>query len=128
MPLQSSQLPLMRSAFSLLDERVISVAAYEKVFIASSVAAMPFGSLATTRRVSTWPPFSQRIKQTVMLHFYFANLMRDALLNDRVELRILGDVGAKIRVMNFDTPGVQFREIWRENKSGRGQRGRGTMV
>ncbi|KAL1336311.1 hypothetical protein HN51_030700 [Arachis hypogaea] len=36
-----------------------------------------------------------------------ANLMRDASLNDRVELRILGDVGAKIRVMNFDTPGVQ---------------------
>ncbi|XLU22912.1 hypothetical protein S245_058978 [Arachis hypogaea] len=37
---------------------------------------------------------------------YSANLMRDASLNDRVELRILGDVGAKIRVMNFDTPDV----------------------
>ncbi|QHO37739.1 Pectin acetylesterase [Arachis hypogaea] len=61
MRLQSSQLPLMRSAFSLL----------------------------------------------VMLHFYSANLMRDASLNDRVELQILGDIGAKIRVMNFDTPGVQ---------------------
>ncbi|XLR61031.1 hypothetical protein S83_011703 [Arachis hypogaea] len=43
----------------------------------------------------------------VMLHFYSANLMRDASLNDRVELQILGDIGAKIRVMNFDTPGVQ---------------------
>ncbi|RYR58369.1 hypothetical protein Ahy_A05g024092 [Arachis hypogaea] len=89
------------------DERVISVAAYEKVFIVSSVAAMPSGSLATTRKVLTWLPFSQRIKQTVMLHFYSANLMRDALLNDRVELQIFGDVGAKIRVMNFDTTGVQ---------------------
>ncbi|RYR36481.1 hypothetical protein Ahy_A09g041444 isoform C [Arachis hypogaea] len=76
-------------------------------FIVSFVAAMPSGSLATTRKVSTWPPFSQRIKQTVMLHFYSANLMRDASLNDRVELRILGDVGAKILVINFDTPGVQ---------------------
>ncbi|GKV23862.1 hypothetical protein SLEP1_g33546 [Rubroshorea leprosula] len=36
-----------------------------------------------------------------------AALIRDASLNDRVELRVLGDVGAKIRVMNFDSPGVQ---------------------
>ncbi|XP_044461001.1 uncharacterized protein LOC123192487 [Mangifera indica] len=36
-----------------------------------------------------------------------ANLIRDASLYDRVELRVLGDVGAKIRVMNFDSPGVQ---------------------
>lgn len=36
-----------------------------------------------------------------------ADLIRDASLNDRVELRVLGDVGAKIRVMNFDSPGVQ---------------------
>ncbi|QHO36754.1 putative serine/threonine protein kinase [Arachis hypogaea] len=80
-------------------------------FIVSFVAAMPSGSLATTRKVSTWPPFSQRIKQTVMLHFYSANLMRDASLNDRVELRILGDVGAKILVINFDTPGVQLTNL-----------------
>lgn len=36
-----------------------------------------------------------------------ADLIRDASLNDRVQLRVLGDVGAKIRVMNFDSPGVQ---------------------
>ncbi|KAB1221678.1 COP9 signalosome complex subunit 8 [Morella rubra] len=36
-----------------------------------------------------------------------ASLVRDASLNDRVELRVLGDVGAKIRVLNFDSPGVQ---------------------
>ncbi|KAK7246820.1 hypothetical protein RIF29_41690 [Crotalaria pallida] len=36
-----------------------------------------------------------------------ADLIRDASLNDRVDLRVLGDVGAKIRVMNFDSPGVQ---------------------
>lgn len=38
-----------------------------------------------------------------------ASLVRDASLNDRVELRVLGDVGAKIRVLNFDSPGVQVR-------------------
>lgn len=36
-----------------------------------------------------------------------ADLVRDASLNDRVELRVLGDVAAKIRVLNFDSPGVQ---------------------
>ncbi|KAK8530055.1 hypothetical protein V6N13_102936 [Hibiscus sabdariffa] len=36
-----------------------------------------------------------------------ADLIRDASLYDRVELRVLGDVGAKIRVMDFDSPGVQ---------------------
>ncbi|KAF5444121.1 hypothetical protein F2P56_036623 [Juglans regia] len=36
-----------------------------------------------------------------------ASLVRDASLNDRVELRVLGDVGAKIRILNFDSPGVQ---------------------
>ncbi|XP_044479096.1 uncharacterized protein LOC123206065 [Mangifera indica] len=35
-----------------------------------------------------------------------ASLIRDASLNDRVELRVLGDVGAKIRVLSFDSPGV----------------------
>ncbi|XP_010527750.2 PREDICTED: uncharacterized protein LOC104805045 [Tarenaya hassleriana] len=36
-----------------------------------------------------------------------ADLIRDASLNDRVELNVLGVVGAKIRVMDFDSPGVQ---------------------
>ncbi|KAL5564038.1 hypothetical protein UlMin_033785 [Ulmus minor] len=36
-----------------------------------------------------------------------ADLIRDASLNDRVELRVLGDVGAKIRVLDFDSPRVQ---------------------
>ncbi|KAJ4901365.1 Late embryogenesis abundant (LEA) hydroxyproline-rich glycoprotein family [Raphanus sativus] len=36
-----------------------------------------------------------------------ADLVRDASLNDRVELTVKGDVSAKIRVMNFDSPGVQ---------------------
>ncbi|XP_031379450.1 NDR1/HIN1-like protein 6 [Punica granatum] len=36
-----------------------------------------------------------------------ADLIRDAALNDRVELRVLGDVGARIRVLNVDSPGVQ---------------------
>ncbi|KAI9103563.1 hypothetical protein K1719_023186 [Acacia pycnantha] len=36
-----------------------------------------------------------------------ADLIRDASVNDRVELRIFGDVGAKIRIMNFNSPSVQ---------------------
>ncbi|KAK7850077.1 hypothetical protein CFP56_001624 [Quercus suber] len=45
-----------------------------------------------------------------------ADLVRDASLNDRVELRVLGDVGAKIRVMNFDSPGVQLILVLGYNK------------
>lgn len=36
-----------------------------------------------------------------------ADLVKDASLNDRVELRVLGDVRAKIHVLSFDSPGVQ---------------------
>ncbi|CAA2934742.1 NDR1 HIN1 13 [Olea europaea subsp. europaea] len=36
-----------------------------------------------------------------------ANLIRDASLNDRVELRVEGDIGAKIRIIGFTSPGVQ---------------------
>ncbi|KAL3843718.1 hypothetical protein ACJIZ3_001121 [Penstemon smallii] len=36
-----------------------------------------------------------------------ADLVRDASLNDRVELRVFGDVGAKIRILGFTSPGVQ---------------------
>ncbi|KAL0387182.1 UNVERIFIED_CONTAM: hypothetical protein Sradi_2600000 [Sesamum radiatum] len=36
-----------------------------------------------------------------------ADLLRDASLNDRVELRVVGDVGAKIRILGFTSPGVQ---------------------
>ncbi|XP_011092384.1 uncharacterized protein LOC105172578 [Sesamum indicum] len=36
-----------------------------------------------------------------------ADLLRDASLNDLVELRVVGDVGAKIRILGFTSPGVQ---------------------
>ncbi|XP_073311865.1 uncharacterized protein [Primulina huaijiensis] len=36
-----------------------------------------------------------------------ADLVRDASLNDRVELRVVGDVGAKIRILGFNSPEVQ---------------------
>ncbi|KAL0917443.1 hypothetical protein M5K25_012504 [Dendrobium thyrsiflorum] len=35
------------------------------------------------------------------------DLVRDASVNDRVELRITGDVGAKIRLLGFTSPRVQ---------------------
>ncbi|KAF7128167.1 hypothetical protein RHSIM_Rhsim11G0132500 [Rhododendron simsii] len=37
-----------------------------------------------------------------------ADLVRDASVNDRVELRVLGDVGAKIRILGVTSPGVQL--------------------
>ncbi|XP_051147376.1 uncharacterized protein LOC127262635 [Andrographis paniculata] len=36
-----------------------------------------------------------------------SDLVRDAAFNDRVELRVVGDVGAKIRVLGLTSPGVQ---------------------
>ncbi|PWA35130.1 Late embryogenesis abundant protein, LEA-14 [Artemisia annua] len=36
-----------------------------------------------------------------------ANLISDAITNDRVELRIMGDVRAKIRIIGLTSPGVQ---------------------
>ncbi|CAI9103926.1 OLC1v1002521C1 [Oldenlandia corymbosa var. corymbosa] len=36
-----------------------------------------------------------------------SDLIRDATVNDRVELRVVGDVGAKIRILGFTSPGVQ---------------------
>lgn len=36
-----------------------------------------------------------------------ADLIRDASLNDRVELRIMGDVRAKIRIIGLTSPAVQ---------------------
>lgn len=41
-----------------------------------------------------------------------ADLIRDASLNDRVELRVLGEVGARIRVLEFDSPGVQVSSFF----------------
>lgn len=35
------------------------------------------------------------------------DLIRDATLNDRVELKVFGDVGAKIRILDFTSPKVK---------------------
>ena len=47
------------------------------------------------------------VDQINLLQADTTDLVRDTSLNDHVELRVLGDVGAKIRVLNFDSPGVQ---------------------
>lgn len=36
-----------------------------------------------------------------------SDLVKDASMYDKVELRVLGDVSAKIRIISFDSPGVQ---------------------
>lgn len=40
-----------------------------------------------------------------------ADLVRDAAVNDRVELRVLGDLAARIRILNLDSPPVQVTPI-----------------
>ncbi|XP_043704139.1 uncharacterized protein LOC122654215 [Telopea speciosissima] len=69
--------------------------------------------------VATVPGFYQpsqsvrKVETTVMvdkinlLQTDAEDLVKDASLNDRVELKVLGDVGAKIRVLQFTTPRVQ---------------------
>ncbi|XP_076960255.1 uncharacterized protein LOC143636575 [Bidens hawaiensis] len=36
-----------------------------------------------------------------------ADLIKDATVNDRVELKIMGDVNAKIRILGLNSPSVQ---------------------
>lgn len=60
------------------------------------------------------PAHSTRLLQTRVIVDRFnvlqadaQDLVRDAVINDRVELRITGDVGAKILVLGFSSPKVQ---------------------
>ncbi|KAJ1297849.1 hypothetical protein BS78_01G409300 [Paspalum vaginatum] len=60
------------------------------------------------------PAHSTRLLQTRVIVDRFnvlqadaQDLVRDAAINDRVELRITGDVGAKILVLGFSSPKVQ---------------------
>ncbi|XP_057434230.1 uncharacterized protein LOC130726926 [Lotus japonicus] len=50
------------------------------------------------------------INRMSLLQADAAELIRNASVNDRVDLRVLGDVGAKIRVLNFDAPALQVSE------------------
>lgn len=59
-------------------------------------------------------PHSQRqvdatvaVDRVNLLHADAADLIRDASFNDRVELTILGDVAANIRLLAFNSPAVQ---------------------
>lgn len=47
------------------------------------------------------------VDRVTILESVAADLVRDASLNDRVELRIVGDVGARIRILGLTSPGVQ---------------------
>ncbi|KAK1440316.1 hypothetical protein QVD17_06141 [Tagetes erecta] len=60
------------------------------------------------------PAYSVRQVQTTvivdrvnLLQTDAVDLVRDATVNDRVELRILGDVNAKIRILGLTSPSVQ---------------------
>ncbi|EHA8588549.1 NDR1/HIN1-like protein 2 [Cocos nucifera] len=57
----------------------------------------------STRLVQTWVSVSRfNVLQADAL-----DLIRDTTVNDRVELHVTGDVGAKIRVLGFTSPRVQ---------------------
>ncbi|KAL7592206.1 uncharacterized protein LOC111888664 [Lactuca sativa] len=57
----------------------------------------------SVRRVQT----TVTVDRVNLLQADAASLVRDASLNDRVELRILGDVNAKIRILGLTSPSVQ---------------------
>ncbi|KAG8368718.1 hypothetical protein BUALT_Bualt15G0074900 [Buddleja alternifolia] len=52
--------------------------------------------------------FTIAVDRVSLLQADAADMLRDASLNDRVELRVVGDVGAKIRTLGLTSPGVQF--------------------
>ncbi|KAL7125092.1 hypothetical protein ABFS83_14G092300 [Erythranthe nasuta] len=57
----------------------------------------------SVRRVET----AIAVDRVSLLEANAADLVRDASLYDRVELRVVGDVGAKIRILGVTSPGVQ---------------------
>ncbi|CAH1450601.1 unnamed protein product [Lactuca virosa] len=57
----------------------------------------------SVRRVQT----TVTVDRVNLLQADAASLVRDASLNDRVELRIMGDVNAKIRILGLTSPSVQ---------------------
>lgn len=57
----------------------------------------------SVRRVQT----TIAVDRVNLLQADATDLLRDATVNDRVELRVAGDVGAKIRILGFTSPGVE---------------------
>lgn len=57
----------------------------------------------SVRRVQT----TIAVDRVNLLQADAADLLRDATVNDRVELRVAGDVGAKIRILGLTSPGVE---------------------
>lgn len=47
------------------------------------------------------------VERVNLLQTDAANLLRDVTINDRVELRIMGDVSAKIKILGLTSPSVQ---------------------
>lgn len=47
------------------------------------------------------------VQKVYLLQTDATDLIRDATLNDRVELKVFGDVGAKIRILHFTSPKVK---------------------
>ncbi|GJZ21583.1 hypothetical protein Tco_0558622 [Tanacetum coccineum] len=50
------------------------------------------------------------VERVSLLHTYAANLLRDVTVSDRVELRIMGDVSAKIKILGLTSPSIQIRQ------------------
>ncbi|GJT83882.1 putative reverse transcriptase domain-containing protein [Tanacetum coccineum] len=48
------------------------------------------------------------VERVSLLHTDAANLLRDVTVSDRVELRIMGDVSAKIKILELTSPSMQL--------------------
>ncbi|GKC50933.1 hypothetical protein Tco_1073678 [Tanacetum coccineum] len=51
------------------------------------------------------------VERVSLLHTYAANLLRDVTVSDRVELRIMGDVSAKIKILGLTSPSIQIKAL-----------------
>ncbi|XP_057977989.1 NDR1/HIN1-like protein 13 [Malania oleifera] len=99
-------------SFTAVNENKVGIKYGESVFTVM-YKGVPLGRASvpgfyqpahSVRRLNT----TVAVDRVNLLQPYATNLMQDALVRDRVELRILGDVGAKIRLMGVTSPAVQI--------------------
>ncbi|KAJ4966007.1 hypothetical protein NE237_017856 [Protea cynaroides] len=111
--------PATTASLSLTIRMVFTAANPNKVGIKYSESKFYVMYRGVPLGVATVPGFYQpshsvrQVETTVvvdrinLLQTDAEDLVKDASLNDRVELKVMGDVGAKIRVLEFTSPRVQ---------------------
>ncbi|KAJ4963204.1 hypothetical protein NE237_023143 [Protea cynaroides] len=111
-PATSASLSLsIRMLFTAVNPNKVGIKYSESKFyvmykgVPLGVATMPgfYQPSHSVRQVET----TVSVDKINLLQTDAEDLVKDASLNDRVELKVLGDVGAKIRVLQFTSPRVQ---------------------